>query len=454
MVNIKFYDKHVYVYFCVILALGFLTFFLVQYRSSSSSSTHLTRKLSRWRSASRLFIEIRSSTTKPMTDQEKLLEIANILNVHGNLEEEVYHRMLIEIVILAQNQRKQRVSAKDTIEEIHNMILHHTKNSELMERLLEDMDVLDNLLPKKLDRELSVYPFKKDAAFTPSKCPNSFKRRSEVSRWFRDRYVADIKVLLDISDVSDGGFLDLKFFKLPFGYKTESEEIVQNILRHLENVELYRGGRQPCIRCAVVGCGGILNGSRKGDEINAHDYVFRLNHAEIGPRYAPDVGNKTSFYIFFPESADNRLLLDQDVTYLYVPFKTYDLQYINEKLQYDTIPDVCANGKCKKLRNPKNVTSHNLRIVHPDFVRYVFANYLNATSSRPTTGALTVFLAMHLCDDVTLYGFGYDKRFSLHYYDKTFVNSTQWKTGSHDVDNERVLWSRLHQENVVTWYQR
>ena len=167
MVNIKFHDKHVYAYFCVILALGLLTFLLVQYRSSSSS-THLTRKLSRWRSSSRLFIEIRSSTTKPMTDQEKLLEIANILNVHGNLEEEVYHRMLIEIVILAQNQRKQRVSAKDTIEEIHNMILHHTKNSELMERLLEDMDVLDNLLPKKLDRELSVYPFKKDTAFTPS----------------------------------------------------------------------------------------------------------------------------------------------------------------------------------------------------------------------------------------------------------------------------------------------
>ncbi|XP_078663829.1 CMP-N-acetylneuraminate-beta-galactosamide-alpha-2,3-sialyltransferase 1-like [Branchiostoma floridae x Branchiostoma belcheri] len=445
--------NNISLYFGFVLALGALTYFLVQYLSSPT--TQITRKLSEWHSESRVFLEIRSSTARPMADREKLSEIANILGVHGNLEEEEYGRMLIEIIYLAQEQRKRGTRAKDAVGKIHDMIIHHAKTYKEMERLLEDMDVLDNLQPK-LDpgKELSVYPFKRDPTFTPSKYPNGFQRRSEVSRWFRDRYIADVKVLLDTSDVKDGRFLDLNIFKLPFGYKTESKETVQSILRHMDNVELYRGRRKPCVRCAVVGCGGILNGSRKGDEIDAHDYVFRLNHAEIGPRHAPDVGNRTSFYIFFPESIDNRFLLNQDVTYLYVPFKSYDLQYIDEKLRYDTIPEVCANGKCRKLRNPQNVTSHNLRIVHPDFVRYTFVNYLNATSSRPTTGALTVFIAMHVCDDVTLYGFGYDKRFSLHYYDKTFVNHTQWKTGSHDVDNERVLWSKLHQENVVTWYQR
>lgn len=34
-------------------------------------------------------------------------------------------------------------------------------------------------------------------------------------------------------------------------------------------------GSSQCIRCAVVGNGGILNNSHMGREIDGHDYVFR-----------------------------------------------------------------------------------------------------------------------------------------------------------------------------------
>lgn len=38
-----------------------------------------------------------------------------------------------------------------------------------------------------------------------------------------------------------------------------------------------RKNRSQCIRCAVVGNAGILNGSKKGLEIDQSDYVFRCD---------------------------------------------------------------------------------------------------------------------------------------------------------------------------------
>ena len=69
-------------------------------------------------------------------------------------------------------------------------------------------------------------------------------------------------------------------------------------------------------------------------------------------------------------------------------------------------------------------------------------------------GALVVMLAVHICDEVTIYGFGYDKRFTLHYYDKAFVNHTDKSTALHDVDNERGLWNKLHEEGVIRFFKR
>lgn len=42
--------------------------------------------------------------------------------------------------------------------------------------------------------------------------------------------------------------------------------------RHLFGSDAFPGG---CVRCAVVGNGGILNGSRQGKAIDAHHLVFR-----------------------------------------------------------------------------------------------------------------------------------------------------------------------------------
>ena len=70
------------------------------------------------------------------------------------------------------------------------------------------------------------------------------------------------------------------------------------------------------------------------------------------------------------------------------------------------------------------------------------------------TGALVVLLALHICDEATIYGFGYDPRFTMHYYDNHFVAHTKKSTGLHDVDNERNLWIKLHEEGAIRLFKR
>ena len=69
-------------------------------------------------------------------------------------------------------------------------------------------------------------------------------------------------------------------------------------------------------------------------------------------------------------------------------------------------------------------------------------------------GAILVFTAMHICDEVSLYGFGYDERFTMHYYDTQFVTHTDESTGCHDIHQERALWEKLHTEGVIKLFKR
>ncbi|XP_019625573.1 PREDICTED: alpha-N-acetylgalactosaminide alpha-2,6-sialyltransferase 1-like [Branchiostoma belcheri] len=233
----------------------------------------------------------------------------------------------------------------------------------------------------------------------PQVCPVSLRWRVKSSEWFKFRFVEDVKLFMDREDLDDSYWNDHlgAYFELPFGYKPDRKGdgrmVTQQLIGLLENPDVFgfHGDRQrkPCVRCAVVGTGGVLSGSNKGAEIDAHDYVFRW---------------------------------------------------------------------CEIPLNA-NVDRTTTKVVHPDFVRYVFVNYMDTSLSlRPTTGAITVFLAIQLCDVVNIYGFGYDPRFNQHYYDHQKVPRQQAdgeiKWGYHDFSEERRLWQRLHEEKIITWHNR
>ena len=88
------------------------------------------------------------------------------------------------------------------------------------------------------------------------------------------------------------------------------------------------------------------------------------------------------------------------------------------------------------------------------FVLFCFVLFCFVLFCFVFSGAILALLGIHMCDEVTIYGFGYDKRFTLHYYDSRFIAHKDSLTGCHDVENERNLWTSLHEEGIVRFFKR
>ena len=71
-------------------------------------------------------------------------------------------------------------------------------------------------------------------------------------------------------------------------------------------------------------------------------------------------------------------------------------------------------------------------------------------SNSTSSGFAMILLSLHLCDEVSIYGFSYRKSKQTHYYEK---GSQGIPTGAHDVDDEYRVLRRLHSEHVINWVQ-
>ncbi|RXN02164.1 Centrosomal protein of 131 kDa [Acipenser ruthenus] len=196
-----------------------------------------------------------------------------------------------------------------------------------------------------------------------------------------------------------------------------------------------RANRSACVRCAVVGNGGILKGSQKGKEIDRHDYVFRTNGAVI-EGFEKDVGSRTSFYTFSANTLRNSML-----AYLSVGFR---------------------GPPSPPTQFGKDVRAEKFKMYHPDFIRYIRNRFLRASIVstgnrdfyRPSTGAIMLLAAVHTCDQVSAYGFmtsNYAK-FSDHYYDNIYRKVIFYI--NHDLKMEMRLWQQLHEAGIIQLYMR
>ncbi|KAJ3608528.1 hypothetical protein NHX12_025575 [Muraenolepis orangiensis] len=303
-------------------------------------------------------------------------------------------------------------------------------------------------------------------------CPLSLRTSEDAN--FTESFLPNINLFMYNSSVNMSEWNRLSHFNNPFGFMEydykDVKGAVENIPKPQQPLLVSRGGG--CVTCAVVGMAGILNGSGMGQEIDRHDYVFRMNGA-VTQGYEDDVGNKTSIYLHTAHSLTAALIYnkkhgfkripqDEGIKYVMIPEGIRDLQW----LQALFTGKLVAAGPYKNLR-PSQYYSGDLNnqfyLLHPDFMRYVRNRFLKSPGLdydfwpvvRPSNGALALFLALHTCDVVNAYGFITE---DYHKYPYNYCEGHgQRKMNfylTHDFVTEMKAWKKLHNAGIIKLYQR
>ncbi|XP_072501917.1 alpha-N-acetylgalactosaminide alpha-2,6-sialyltransferase 1 isoform X3 [Notamacropus eugenii] len=208
-------------------------------------------------------------------------------------------------------------------------------------------------------------------------CPDSVKVKVAQSFWLRERFLPNLTLFLDLEHFNLSEWDRLEHFKPPFGFMGLSYSLVRGVLEKFPSVSQQQlllaahsqtGGFQ-CIRCAVVGNGGILKRSQMGQEIDSHDYVFRVNGALING-YEKDVGTRTSFYGFTLHSLSMSLKLlrnqgfhqmpmGKDIHYLHFLEGHQDFEWLEHMLRDQIMVKAVKEKPLRYL------------LIHPDLLRYM-----------------------------------------------------------------------------------
>ncbi|XP_002735889.3 alpha-N-acetylgalactosaminide alpha-2,6-sialyltransferase 2-like [Saccoglossus kowalevskii] len=313
-------------------------------------------------------------------------------------------------------------------------------------------------------------------------CPTTLRNKLIKSKVFKDRFIADIPVLMWDEHKTLEEYNRLSQYWGCYGWQGYGQDLINRTLSYLNspshrymfdnqlNLKGQKSGDNKCIRCAVVGGGGILNGSRKGEEIDSHDYVFRVNIAAT-KGYEVDVGKKTSFYSYTITTMRNSLLggrkrgftvapHDKETKYLVFPCEISDYILVENRSSNKTEKDFKDTGP-KHWGIPKfgkTVKNTDFKMLHPDFQRYMEWYWIRSSRkykkvNRPSTGALMLIAAIHTCDEVSAYGFGVNfRKYTTHYYDKQYTKFVYY--ANHDFKQELKLWNDLDAEGIIKLYKR
>ncbi|KAM9716472.1 alpha-N-acetylgalactosaminide alpha-2,6-sialyltransferase 2 isoform 1-T3 [Menidia menidia] len=312
----------------------------------------------------------------------------------------------------------------------------------------------------------------------PTGCPDSIRSRVKASA-FGDRFLERIPVLQWARHATPDQHRRLGQYPgahgwggLDFHTLLETLSLLNSSANRLLLDDWPSRGGSGCSRCAVVGNGGILKGSGKGPEIDAHHYVFRSNGVVIRG-FEADVGRRTTHYTFSTNTLTNALRRyaangyrgppqSPETRYVFLPDHDRDYLLVRAAATRRPVERGPERAKDPSQYFGADVSAEKLKMYHPDFIRYLRNRFLRSKALktkykdiyRPSTGAVMLLAALHSCDQVSAYGFMTPDygRYSDHYYDGRFQPVGFFI--NHDLRLEMELWQQLHRAGLLRLYMR
>ncbi|XP_034049629.1 alpha-N-acetylgalactosaminide alpha-2,6-sialyltransferase 2 isoform X2 [Thalassophryne amazonica] len=250
-----------------------------------------------------------------------------------------------------------------------------------------------------------------------------------------------------------------------------------SVLSALANRQMFddwshRSNGSQCIRCAVVGNGGILKDAKQGRVIDGHDYVFRTNGAVI-KGFEEDVGSRTTHYTFSTNTLRNSMRsyagvgykgppISEETRYIFLPDHDRDYLLLKAVVTHTPVERGPEHSNVAPSYFGEDVSAEKFKMYHPDFIRYLRNRFLRSRILntkhkdiyRPSTGAVMLLAALHTCDQVSAYGFmtpDYQK-YSDHYYDSSYRPVGFF--ANHDFRLEMNVWQQLHRAGLMKLYMR
>lgn len=261
-------------------------------------------------------------------------------------------------------------------------------------------------------------------------------------------------------------FLDKNFKRLskissyqpPFGVKTQ-EKIIDNIL---DGTKIYSLGSEldsmSCMRCIIIGNGGILSNKSLGPKIDEYDVVVRLNEAPVSG-FEKDVGSKTTMRITYPEGTIQKLeRYEKNSLFVLSAFKPVDFKWLRH-IVYNKEKMRKMEGFWKSVARVIPREPEEIRILNPYFIqeaafKFIGLPHNNGVMGRgniPTLGTVAITMALHNCDEVAVAGFGYDMstpRAPLHYYEKLMMSAIK-ESWTHNISKEKEFLQKLVKGGVI-----